>query len=99
MVCIFHDLTYILNPGHYGAKLKKLTAGYFGQQSGQRGFAGSRRAVKDERGNAISRNTTSQESAFLQQMFLADDFFNRGWSHSVCQRCLFFTFLLISKIQ
>ncbi len=69
-----------------GAHLPEFAAAGGGEQMRERGFAGAGRTVKNDRPQTIGRQQSAEQLAFAKEMFLSDEFIQRGRAHAGCQR-------------
>ncbi len=82
--------TDLLDPGQNGIDGNKMALGTVGDDHRQRRFAGAGRPIKDERGKLVCLNRSSQQAAWADNVFLADEFCQCPRPHPVGQGGLFF---------
>ena len=85
-VGVGHDLLDFLDAGEHGGKLDEVGLGDAGDDLGEGGFAGARRAPEDHRGGIVALDLDAQRLARADQVLLADEFVERARAHAVGQR-------------
>ena len=79
-------LAQFLHAAGHGAELLEMAAALLGQQPGQGGLAGARRAVEDHRAQAVGLQQPAEQLPLAEKMLLADELGQRHGPHPRGQR-------------
>src|SRR5277367_3676474 len=82
-VGVAHDLLDLLDPDHHGGKSDEIGLGDAGDDLSESGLARARWSPEDHRGRIVALDLHAQRLAGTDEMFLADEFIERPWTHAV----------------
>ena len=85
-VGIAHDLLDFLDAGEHGGKLDEVGLGDAGNDLGEGGLAGARRAPEDHRSGVVALDLHAQRLAWPDQVLLSNEFIERARAHAIGQR-------------
>ena len=87
---LLHHRFHVVFPGYRGVDLPEIRTGGVGDDLGQRGFAGARRAVKNHGADLVRLDRPVQQPVFSNDVLLAHHLVQRPGTQPGRQRTLLF---------